>query len=101
MIYNPLEQYEIANGIVETICNIGNVSFLEFCSRKKNTKLNALRGLYCYCAREKGVEPTRAGRFIGRSRCNVINQARKYWHYIQVKDKYITELYNRINEEVK
>lgn len=99
MQHSPLRQYEIANDILTTICSIGNVSFLQLCSYQKSEKLNILRGLYYYCARENGVGPARAARLICRTRSNVINQARKYWHYIQVKDKDIMNLYNLINEK--
>lgn len=101
MYHNPLKQYEIADNILSTICEIGGVSFMEFCSYKKTEHLNILRGLYCYIAREKGVASYRAARLICRSRCNIINQARKYWHYMQVKDPNITKMYNIINSKLK
>ena len=98
MQYTTLKQYEIANDIMTTICMVGHISFIELCYRKKTAKLNILRGLYCYCTRERGVAPRIGARLMGRTRCNVINQSCKYWHYLQVKDKYITNLYNTITE---
>lgn len=100
MRYTILKQYEIANDIMSIICEIGDISFLELCSRKKSVKLNTLRGLYCYCLRERGVESRIGASLIGRTRCNIINQARKYWHYMQMNDKYITKIYKMINEKI-
>ena len=101
MYYNAFQQYAIANNVLSTICKVGNISFFEFCSYRKTEHLNILRGLYCYISRERGVAPSRAARLICRTRCNILNQARKYWHYIQVKDPIVTELYNTINNILK
>ena len=46
MIYNQYQQYEISDRIMQAVCEVGKVTFMELCSTVKTVKLNTLRGLY-------------------------------------------------------
>ncbi len=96
MVYNQLEQYEQADAILQAVCDVGQVTFFSLCSTVKSNKLNILRGIYCLLVREHCIHPTRASMLICRSRQNIINQARKYHNYIRMKDKEVSEIYNKV-----
>ena len=96
MVYSQIQQYELADRIMRAACEVGQVTFMELCSAAKNVKINTLRGLYCLISRGYCIHPSRAASLICRSRQNVINQARKYSQYIQIRDKYTLSIYNRI-----
>lgn len=100
MTHSQTEQYLWADRIMQTVCSVGGITFLDLISETKTTKTNELRGLYCLLTREYCIHPERAARLIARSRQNVINQARRYMQYIQVKDKVLTNLYNRIKNQI-
>ena len=101
MTFTQTEQYFWAERIMQAVCDVGQVTFLELVSEKKNVRANTLRGLYCLFTRDYCIHPDRAARLIARTRANVINQARKYAQYLQVKDKMIVELYNKIKNILK
>lgn len=100
MIHSQTEQYLWADRIMQAVCSVGGITFLGLISETKTTKTNELRGLYCLLTREYCIHPERAARLIARSRQNVINQARRYMQYIQAKDKVLTNLYNRIKNQI-
>lgn len=100
MIHSQTEQYLWADRIMQAVCSVGGITFLDLISETKTTKTNELRGLYCLLTREYCIHPERAARLIARSRQNVINQARRYMQYIQAKDKVLTNLYNRIKNQI-
>lgn len=100
MTHSQTEQYLWADRIMQAVCSVGGITFLDLISETKATKTNELRGLYCLLTREYCIHPERAARLIARSRQNVINQARRYMQYIQVKDKVLTNLYNRIKNQI-
>lgn len=101
MIYNQYQQYEISDRIMQAVCEVGKVTFMELCSAVKTVKLNTLRGLYCLISRDYCIHPDRSARLICRTRANVINQAKKYLEYLQAKDKYVLSLYNQIVQLLK
>lgn len=101
MIYNQYQQYEISDRIMQAVCEVGKVTFMELCSAVKTVKLNTLRGLYCLISRDYCIHPDRSARLLCRTRTNVINQARKYMQYVQSKDKYTLSIYNQIVELLK
>lgn len=97
MLYNQINQYIWCDRIMSAVCEIGEVSFIELSSPdSKAVKLSTLRGIFCYITRDMCIHPDRAARLICRTRQNVINQARKYAQYIQMKDKYTLGYYNKI-----
>ncbi len=100
MTHSQTEQYLWADRIMQAVCSVGGITFLDLISETKTTKTNELRGLYCLLTREYCIHPERAARLIARSRQNVINQARRYMQYIQAKDKVLTNLYNRIKNQI-
>lgn len=100
MTHSQTEQYLWADRIMQAVCSVGGITFLDLISETKTTKTNELRGLYCLLTREYCIHPERAARLIVRSRQNVINQARRYMQYIQAKDKVLTNLYNRIKNQI-
>ncbi len=101
MTYSQTEQYMWADRIMNAVCTIGGITFMQLVSETKTVKTNELRGLYCLITRDYNIHPERAARLISRTRQNVINQTRRYWQYLQAKDKTIVSLYNRINEYLK
>lgn len=96
MVYNQFEQYYLSDQIMRAVCEVGEITFMQLCSAVKTVKLNTLRGLYCLISRNYCIHPDRSARLLCRTRQNVINQARKYLQYIQVKDKYVVSIYNQI-----
>ena len=100
MTHSQTEQYLWTDRIMQAVCSVGGITFLDLISETKTTKTNELRGLYCLLTREYCIHPERAARLIARSRQNVINQARRYMQYIQAKDKVLTNLYNRIKNQI-
>ena len=101
MIYNQIKQYELADGIMRAVCDVGGITFIQLCSAVKTVKLNTLRGLYCLISRDYCIHPDRSARLLCRTRANVINQARKYMQYVQSKDRYTLSIYNQIVELLK
>lgn len=101
MTFSQTEQYLWADRIMNAVCAIGGITFMQLVSETKTVKTNELRGLYCLITRDYNIHPERAARLISRTRQNVINQTRRYWQYLQAKDKTIVSLYNRINEYLK
>lgn len=101
MTFSQTEQYMWADRIMNAVCTIGGITFIQLVSEVKTAKTNELRGIYCLITRDYNIHPERAARLISRTRQNVINQTRRYWQYLQAKDKAIVSLYNRINEYLK
>lgn len=90
-----------ADRIMNAVCTIGGITFIQLVSEVKTAKTNELRGIYCLITRDYNIHPERAARLISRTRQNVINQTRRYWQYLQAKDKVIVNLYNRTKEYLK
>ncbi len=101
MTFSQTEQYMWADRIMNAVCTIGGITFMQLVSETKTVKTNELRGLYCLITRDYNIHPERAARLISRTRQNVINQTRRYWQYLQAKDKTIVSLYNKINDYLK
>lgn len=101
MVYSQTEQYLWADRILKAVCEVGEITFLQLVSEAKTVKTNELRGLYCVLTRDYNIHPERAARLISRTRQNVINQTRRYWQYLQAKDKVLINLYHRIKELLK
>lgn len=101
MTFSQTEQYMWADRIMNAVCTIGGITFIQLVSEVKAAKTNELRGIYCLITRDYNIHPERAARLISRTRQNVINQTRRYWQYLQAKDKVIVNLYNRTKEYLK
>lgn len=101
MTFSQTEQYMWADRIMNAVCTIGGITFIQLVSEVKTAKTNELRGIYCLITRDYNIHPERAARLISRTRQNVINQTRRYWQYMQAKDKVIVNLYNRTKEYLK
>lgn len=101
MTFSQTEQYMWADRIMNAVCTVGGITFIQLVSEVKTAKTNELRGIYCLITRDYNIHPERAARLISRTRQNVINQTRRYWQYLQAKDKVIVNLYNRIKEYLK
>lgn len=101
MTLSQTEQYMWADRIMNAVCTIGGITFIQLVSEVKTAKTNELRGIYCLITRDYNIHPERAARLISRTRQNVINQTRRYWQYLQAKDKVIVNLYNKIKEYLK
>ena len=70
MIYNQYQQYELSDRIMQAVCEVGKVTFMELCSAVKTVKLNTLRGLYCLISRDYCIHPDRSARLLCRTRAN-------------------------------
>ena len=90
--------YEVAERIIDAVCAVGDITWVELLTAPKSLKLNVLRGLCCYFAWDMGVHARIMGKMIRRSRSNIINMGKKYRHYLASKDKITIEYYNRIKE---
>lgn len=90
--------YERADKIVNAICIVGNISWVELMTAPKSLKLNILRGLACYFAWEMNVHARIMAKFIGKSRSNIINMGQKYRGFIQAKDKSTMSYYTEIKK---
>lgn len=101
MIHSQTEQYMWADRILRAVCLAGGVTFVDIVSESRSGKTDKLRGVYCLITRNYGVHPDRAARLIARSRQNVINQAKRYLHYLQSRDGEITLLYMRVKKILK
>lgn len=101
MTFSQTEQYMWADRIMNAVCTIGGITFIQLVSEVKTAKTNELRGIYCLITRDYNIHPERAARLISRTRQNVINQTRRYWQYLQARDKVIVNLYNRTKEYLK
>lgn len=101
MTFSQTEQYMWADRIMNAVCTIGGITFIQLVSEVKTAKTNELRGIYCLITRDYNIHPERTARLISRTRQNVINQTRRYWQYLQAKDKVIVNLYNRTKEYLK
>lgn len=101
MTFSQTEQYMWTDRIMNAVCTIGGITFIQLVSEVKTAKTNELRGIYCLITRDYNIHPERAARLISRTRQNVINQTRRYWQYLQAKDKVIVNLYNRTKEYLK
>lgn len=101
MTFSQTEQYMWADRIMNAVCTVGGITFIQLVSEVKTAKTNELRGIYCLITRDYNIHPERAARLISRTRQNVINQTRRYWQYLQAKDKVIVDLYNRTKEYLK
>lgn len=96
----PLE-YANAEVIIDVVCQMENISFPELIARPKGSKVNILRGIAYLLSREYLIHPSIFAEYMHRSRCNVINVARTYQGYLKVRDKLVTSIFNRLNEECK
>lgn len=87
------EEYKRANIIIDAVCRAGNVSYEDLVCHPKNMLFNILRGLCCVFAKEYDVHPSRMHDLLRRTRCNIINQGRKYKEYIDSQDPYTMRYY--------
>ena len=90
--------YERADRIIDAICKVGNISWVELMTAPKSLKLNILRGLACYLAWEMSVHARIMAKFIGKSRANIYNMGQKYRGFVQSKDKSTMSYYTEIKK---
>ncbi len=98
---SPSEEFLMADVIIEAVCKVGNISYIEFISAPKSTVLSTLRGVCCVLAWEYKVHARRMAKMMRRSRGNVLNQQRTYRNLLRTKDKLSVELYTKIQTEIK
>lgn len=101
MEYDQDEQYRRADIIIEEICKVGGVTYADFLYRKRSLQMNILRGVAFYLSWEYGVHARRMGIMTHRSRCNVINQSKRYRYYIRTGDPVSCELYYVAKENIE
>ena len=51
MMYSQTEQYLWADRILNAVCAVGGITFMQLVSEIKTAKTNELRGLYCLITR--------------------------------------------------
>ena len=62
MMYSQTEQYLWADRILNAVCAVGGITFMQLVSEIKTAKTNELRGLYCLITRDYNIHPERAAR---------------------------------------
>lgn len=91
----------LITSIIDASCEVCNVKKEAFLSRMRNNSLNVARGLYMVIAEEYGYSSETIGKAIFRSRPSTILTKCNYKGYIEIKDRVITETYNKIKEKLK
>lgn len=93
MIYSSVEQFRRADIIIDAVCRVGRVAYPELVSHPRSLLYNTLRGVCCLLSWEYGVHPNKMKSLIMRSRCNVINQSKRYLHYLKTGDRITEKVY--------
>lgn len=94
------EQYRRADIIIDAICNVGEITYMDFVMEKRSVKMNTLRGVCCLLGWEYGVHPRKLAEMIRRSRSNVINQTNRYRNWLSSRDKITVDYYKRVKQIV-
>jgi len=90
----------LITSIIEASCEVCNVEEDDFLSRKRITNLNIARGLFMVIASEYGYSSEVIGFAIFRSRPSTTITRQRYKGYLEIKDRYITNTYNKIKEKL-
>lgn len=98
MILQPLKQYLLADIIVGAVCEVGEISYTDFINHPATLELSVMRGVACLLSWEYGIHPNRMKWFVRRTRCNVINQSKRYRFYVQANDPLTMRYYSRAKE---
>lgn len=85
--YNEAEQYRKADIIIDNVCKVAGISWLELIGRNRNMKKNAVIGIIAFLCNEYQVHPSKIGHLLNRSRGNMINQAKRYRNYVRYVSK--------------
>ncbi|MBR1525136.1 MAG: hypothetical protein IJ640_00550 [Prevotella sp.] len=101
MALQSCEEFQMADMIIDAICDVGKVSYFDFLFAPKNTVLSTLRGICCVLAWDYNVHARRMAKLMQRTRGNVLNQQRTYRHLLQAKDKLSVEIYTKAKEQLK
>lgn len=98
MSFQSCKEYRIADIIIDSTCEVGEITYFDLISAQKNTKINTLRGIVCLLAWDYGVHARRMAKLIHRTRGNILNQQRTYRNFLQSKDKITIEYYTKIKD---
>lgn len=101
MEYSEDEQYRRASIIIDAVCKAGKVSYCDFLYSKKSLRMNIVRGVASYLSWEYGVHARRMARLSNRSRCNILNQSKRYRYYIRSKDQLSLKIYCYAKEYIQ
>lgn len=86
-LYNKAEQYRRADIIIDTVCEVAGLNWLQLIDPKaKNLTRNIAIGIIALLCWDYGVHPLRIGNLINRSRSNMANQRRNYRDYVRMAD---------------
>lgn len=86
--------------ILEITSNVCDVPVNQILSHRRSTSSSIARGLYYLIAREHKYHPSVIAKTVSRSRCSCIIVINHYRGYLQIRDRNITNLYNKITEEI-
>ena len=100
MEVNGAEQYRRADIIIDAVCNVGNITYMDFVTEKRSVKMSTLRGVCCLIGWEYKVHPRKLAEMIRRSRSNVINQTSRYRKWLSAGDKLTVGCYKRVKQIV-
>ena len=100
MAVSSSEQYRRADIIIDAVCKVGNIDYLQFITEPRSVKLSTLRGIACILSWEYDIHPRKIAKLIQRSRANVINQTNRYRSWLNNGDKLTIEYYNKVKEEL-
>lgn len=95
------EQYRRACIVIDAVCKAGDVSWLDFLFKKKSFQMNIVRGVAFYLSWEYGVHAARMAALTMRSRCNVINQSKRYRWYLRTGDSASVSIYHQAKEIIE
>ena len=101
MALQSCEEFQMADMIIDAICHVGEVSYVDFLFAPKSTTLSTLRGICCVLAWDYKVHARRMAKLMQRTRGNVLNQQRTYRHLLQAKDKLSVEIYEKAKQYIK
>lgn len=105
-LYDKAEQYRRADIIIDTVCEVAGLSWLQLINPKaKNLTRNIVIGIIALLCWDYGVHPLRIGDLINRSRPNMANQRRKYREYVRMAgnskaDQLTTRIYNESKQRL-
>lgn len=100
MLLSQETQEKYAYQVIGACCKVGSYEYEDFTRRRKELRLNILRGLYYVITRELKVHPKIAAQISKRTRSTAINAQKKYLGYLKSKDKLTTALYNELKQEL-
>lgn len=84
--------------LLQAVTEASGVTFEMLCGRERRLDICNARGVYYLIGRELGIHPTDIVRPLHRSRMVCITVASKYKGYLEVGDKEVRNLYQKVKD---